>query len=77
MVDEIDIANERIERDLEAALAAQAARAAAEPRSIDGLCHDCGGAIEPQRLAALHGCTIRCAACAREFQRSLKPRLRA
>lgn len=72
MVDEIDIANERIERDLEAALAAQAARAAAEPRSIDGLCHDCGGAIEPARLAALRGCTIRCAACARQHEDALR-----
>lgn len=77
MIDEIDIASERIERDLAAALDAHAARVAAAERSIDGLCIDCGMAIEPARLAALHGCTVRCAACAREYARRFKPRMRA
>lgn len=72
MVDEIDIANERIERDLDAAIAAQLARSDGEPSSINGLCFDCGGAIEPARLAALRGCTIRCAACARQHEDALR-----
>jgi RNA polymerase-binding transcription factor DksA len=74
MIDEIDIAVERSERDLQAAIAAQVALASAEPPSIDGICSDCNGPIEPERLRALRGCTIRCAACAQHFQRSLKPR---
>jgi len=76
VIDEIDIANERIERDLEAAIAAQLARGQGESVSLDGICCDCGGAIEPARLAALHGCTVRCAACAQQFQHHLKPRWR-
>ncbi|MBS0212324.1 MAG: TraR/DksA C4-type zinc finger protein [Proteobacteria bacterium] len=74
MIDEIDIATERIERDLAAALDAHAASFAAQPRSWDGLCADCGKPIEPARLAALHGCTIRCAACAHAFALRLKLR---
>lgn len=68
MVDEIDIANERIDRDLAAAIAAQLARGQRDAVSLDGTCCDCGDAIEPARLAALRGCTIRCAACARMWE---------
>lgn len=76
MIDEIDVATERAERDLAAALSAHATALAAQEASPDGRCIDCGGAIEPARLAALRGCTVRCAGCAHGFERSLKPRLR-
>jgi len=72
VIDEIDIANERIDRDLAAAIAAQLARSDGEPVSIDGLCVDCGDAIEPARLHALRHCTVRCAACARQFEDALR-----
>ncbi|MBS0499376.1 MAG: TraR/DksA family transcriptional regulator [Proteobacteria bacterium] len=70
----MDIASERIERDLAAALEAHAARVAAAERSIDGLCIDCGMAIEPARLAALHGCTARCVRCAARFETAQRRR---
>lgn len=79
MIDEVDIAAERSERDLQAALAAHAERRAPAPLppgALAGICYDCERPIEPKRLRALHGCAIRCAACAKEFERSLKPRMR-
>lgn len=73
MIDEIDIASERIERDLAAALEAHAARTVAQVSS-DGLCIDCGWAIEPARLAALRGCTARCVRCAARFETAQRRR---
>lgn len=39
--------------------------------SIDGMCVDCDGPIEPARLAVL-GATARCASCAHDAERGMR-----
>lgn len=74
MGDDIDRAQAREEFDRERALAELQRRIAAAfaPRdpAVADFCIDCGGRIEPARLAALRGSTARCIACAREYEAS-------
>lgn len=68
-MDELDLSQQREERDRDIALAQHAARRRAVHTPVDGLCVDCEEPIEPARLRAL-GDTEHCSACAhrREWQ---------
>lgn len=72
MADDIDRAQDREQTDRDLALKAQAARIAASFEPIDpaqaGFCIDCEQPIEAARLQALRGATVRCSACARDFE---------
>jgi phage/conjugal plasmid C-4 type zinc finger TraR family protein len=63
-VDDVDRANDQVERERTAVLAAHAARWAAVPTHTGRTrcCADCGLPIDPRRLAALPG-VIRCVGC--------------
>ena len=68
-MDEMDIVQEREQRDRDHAIAVARARIAASfaPRdtSVDGACITCGSPIDPARIAALRGCVSDCIECAR------------
>lgn len=76
MADDIDRAQEREQIDRDLALKAHAARIAASFEPVDpalaGFCMDCEQPIEPARLQALRGATVRCSGCAIELERRLK-----
>lgn len=76
MADDIDRAQDREQTDRELALKAQAARIAASSEPIDpaqaGFCIECEQPIEPARLQALRGATVRCSACARDFEQRMQ-----
>lgn len=62
-MDEIELSQQREQRDRDIALAQHAASQRVVATPADGLCVDCDEAIEPARLRAL-GATERCATCA-------------
>ncbi|MGP1664857.1 MAG: hypothetical protein ACTS5I_02870 [Rhodanobacter sp.] len=76
MTDDMDHAQALDEFDRNVAVRNTQARVAAalSPRDsrIDGLCIECEQAIEPERLAALRGCTSRCVHCAQQFEQRAK-----
>lgn len=69
----MDRAQESEAADRERALRAASDRIAAsfQPRQdgVDGICIDCGDAIEEARLTVLCGKTSRCASCAHDFEK--------
>lgn len=74
MTDNIDRAQALEAFDRDVALDNQLARIAASftPRdaSVDGVCIGCGDEIGAARMAALRGCTSRCADCASRHERT-------
>ena len=75
MSDDVDKAQEREQRDRDAAIAATLQRVAAahapRDREQDKVCMDCGNEIEPPRLKVLPF-TSRCAECAHIQERRLR-----
>ncbi len=71
-MDDMDRAQAREEQLREDALAALQRRIAAAMAPPDpavaGLCIDCDGSIEPERMTALRGCTSRCSSCAHAYE---------
>lgn len=77
-MDSIDQAQAFQERDNAEALARRQARidASRKPRDarVDGICIDCGEAIDPRRLKAMRGCTSRCTRCGEIYEASADQR---
>lgn len=76
MIDDMERAQAMEGFDRDVALANTLARIAAAhaPRdaSVDGRCIECDLPIEPARLAALRGCTSRCADCAAQHEQRMR-----
>ncbi|AQZ96569.1 TraR/DksA C4-type zinc finger protein [Halopseudomonas phragmitis] len=70
MADNVDIANDNVQRYLDQKLAERSTRAL---RTVAPACEDCGDLIASERLAALSGCgCIRCLDCQQLFEHKQK-----
>lgn len=78
MADDADRADDRIEGERQAGvarvLAAREESMRMTPGALDGVCIECDGPIEPERIAALRR-TCRCSACAHDYELRTRSRV--